>query len=174
VTARSNGSGCTNAGRTSGCYVAGRSCRAIRPLEGSPPRTCDPSSRRRATSPAPAVLPLSTRVPCSLGVAAKESSPTLSQSFAMPIDWLEIRRRRRNVHEIVGRAEKARSPPMPRFPPVAWIIALCETGRGRYRRGPLDLRNPRRDSVWDCTRRRCSVIHASASALVLNVLTLVG
>jgi len=92
----------------------------------------------------------------------------------MPIDRLEIRRRRRNVHEIAGRAEKARSPPMPRFPPVAWISALCETGRGRYRRGPLDLRNPRRNSVWDCTRRRCSVIHASASALVLNMLTLVG
>jgi hypothetical protein len=173
VTARSSGSGCTNAGRTSGCYVAGRSGRAIRPLEDLRPGR---AIRLRAVELQARPRPYCRSQPgCHLlEGAAKEPSPTLPQSFAMPIDWLEIRRRRRNVHEIVGRAEKARSPPMPRFPPVAWISALCETGRGRYRRGPLDLRNPRRDSVWDCTRRRCSVIHASASALVLNVLTLVG
>ena len=55
--------------------------------------------------------------------------------------------------------------------------APVPTSHRRPRRlAPLlsELRNQRLGSFSDCTRRRCSAIHASASALVANALTLAG
>src|SRR5262249_44202990 len=60
---------------------------------------------------------------------------------------------------------------------VTWLITEGPPSHRPQRRlAPLapELRNQRLRSFSDCTRRRCSPIHASASASVTNGLTVVG